>query len=103
MAKHFRLPTGSFTRKFCDKDSNGYWKLRDFTAACRFLEGAKCGVYQARPTQCRTWPFWPETMSAKGWAKEVAAYCPGVGKGKLWSAEEIEKQLEIQKQSENQY
>jgi len=25
--------------------------------SCAFLEGNRCGIYDARPTQCRTFPF----------------------------------------------
>ena len=103
LAEHFGLTTRQFTKTYCDKDSNGYWKLNDFTKSCRFLEGKGCTVYEARPTQCRTWPFWPEVMSARNWAKEVAAYCPGVGKGRLWTKEEIQTQLAIQAKSEEAY
>lgn len=102
-AKHFGLPTQRFTREYCQKDDNGYFHLNDFVGACRFLENNRCSVYEARPTQCRTWPFWPETLSAKGWKKEVAAYCPGVGKGKTWSRAEIEEQLRAQVKSEESY
>lgn len=101
-AKHFGITTQEFTKKYCDKDE-GIWKLRDFDENCRFLDGKKCSVYEARPTQCRTWPFWPEVLNARTWSKEVAAYCPGVGKGKVWSKEEIEAQLKEQKKSEDQY
>jgi Fe-S-cluster containining protein len=60
----------------------------------------RCSVYEGRPDQCRTWPFWPEVMDAKTWKKEVAAFCPGVGKGRLHSAEEIRKNLVLQSKSE---
>jgi Fe-S-cluster containining protein len=103
LAKHLKVPTATFTKKYCDRDSNGFWKLNDFTDSCQFMKGTKCEVYKARPTQCRTWPFWPENMGAKAWAKEVKAFCPGVGKGKVWTASEIEKTLKVQAKSEDQY
>lgn len=96
------ISTGAFTRKYCEQEG-GIWKLRDFNENCRFLEGKRCGIYEARPTQCRTWPFWPETLSAKAWTREVAAYCPGVGKGRTWTRQEIEKALGEQEASENLY
>jgi Fe-S-cluster containining protein len=102
-AKYFGLATAKFTREFCQKDDNGYFHLTGFESACRFLENNRCSVYEARPTQCRTWPFWPETLSAKSWQREVAAYCPGVGKGKTWSRAEIEEQLQAQLKSETSY
>jgi len=100
MAKFLGIETKAFTRKYCDRDSGGFWKVADFTKACRFLKGKKCGIYDARPTQCRTWPFWPEVMNARAWSKDVASYCPGVGKGRLWTSDEIRRQMALQKQSE---
>ncbi len=102
IARLLRLPTQVFTRQYCEKE-HGIWKLKDFTKACRFLEGKSCGIYQARPTQCRTWPFWPETLGAKAWDREVASYCPGVGKGRVWSREEIQKARDSQIESEKGY
>lgn len=99
LAKHFRVATREFTRRYCVKE-DGLWVLKDFTRACTFLEGKRCGVYEARPTQCRTWPFWPEVMNAKAWDREVKAFCPGVGRGRLWSQEEIEQKLNEQERSE---
>jgi Fe-S-cluster containining protein len=34
--------------------------------ACAFLDGARCTVYEARPTQCRTFPFWKENLRRRG-------------------------------------
>jgi len=36
-------------------------------------------------------------MDKTVWEREVALYCPGVGKGRLYSAEEIEEILAKQK------
>jgi len=41
--------------------------------------------------QCKTWPFWPESMDAKTWKKEIASFCPGVNKGRLYSQSEIDQ------------
>jgi Fe-S-cluster containining protein len=93
LARHFGLPTGTFTRRYCER-TNGHWHLREVGPECRFLEGKRCGVYAARPSQCRTWPFWPENMKPRVWNTEIAAFCPGVGKGRSWSAEEIRALLD---------
>ena len=91
------MSTAQFTRRYCAK-TDGHWHIRDAPGAleCRFLSGKRCTVYDARPTQCRTWPFWPEVMHAKAWQREVAKFCPGVGKGRLWSVDEIRAVLERQ-------
>jgi hypothetical protein len=39
-------------------------------------------------------------MSPKAWKKDVASYCPGVGKGRLYSEEEIVKILNEQLRNE---
>lgn len=53
-------------------------------------ETRKCTVYQSRPIQCRTWPFWDSTIRNKKDWKETCEVCPGAGKGKLYTFEEIE-------------
>ena len=48
-----------------------------------------CTVYDARPLQCRTFPFWASiTASAQSW--EIAASgCPGMNSGDLHSGDAI--------------
>ncbi len=40
-------------------------------------------------------------MNAKTWAKEVAAFCPGIGKGNYVNAQDIRATLELQKKWED--
>lgn len=94
LAKHLGVSTQSFTRKYCRK-TGGHFHLKDFTGPCQFLKGKGCTVYEARPNQCRTWPFWPENMNARTWNREIKTYCPGVGKGKLYTADEIRELLKL--------
>jgi len=91
-ARHFKISTLSFTRRYCSK-TDGHFHLKRITGPCEFLEGKSCSVYEARPAQCRTWPFWPENMNARTWNREVRTFCPGVGKGRLHTAAEIERAL----------
>jgi Fe-S-cluster containining protein len=56
-----------------------------------FEPGRGCSGYEARPRQCRTWPFWPRLIaSPAAWARE-AADCPGMGQGELHAPELIER------------
>lgn len=52
---------------------------------------AACSIYHARPTQCRTWPFWPENLrSRRVWqAVKRNTPCPGMDTGKLVPIEQI--------------
>ena len=61
--------------------------------ACPFLDGARCTVYEARPAQCGSFPFWPENVkSRKAW-DDLAAFCPGVGQGDFVPLHTIRAQL----------
>lgn len=50
----------------------------------------KCTVYNARPIQCQTWPFWDSSLKTRADWKATCDVCPGAGKGKLYSISEIE-------------
>ena len=57
--------------------------------ACVFLTDGACRIYKLRPLQCKTWPFWIENLrSPKAWRK-AAKECPGIGKGRLYTRDEI--------------
>ena len=46
--------------------------------ACIFLKDRKCSIYEARPVQCRTFPWWLHTLkSPKEWA-DAAKDCEGI-------------------------
>ena len=102
-AKALNMTTRQFTSKYCKKVDGIYQLIDGDQGRCVFLEGKQCGVYEGRPTQCRTWPFWPEVMDVKVWKKEVTEFCPGVGKGKVWSKKHIEAALKEQTDSEEAY
>lgn len=66
---------------------------------CVFFDNGtrKCAVYEFRPRQCRTWPFWDSNLkNPKAW-QETCENCPGSGSGKLYSLEQIESQRKIMK------
>jgi uncharacterized protein len=64
---------------------------------CEFLDRttypgkAVCGIYSVRPSQCRTWPFWPENLTSKrAWeAVKKRTPCPGMNSGNLVPIEKI--------------
>ncbi|HAR41101.1 MAG TPA: hypothetical protein DCS07_00455, partial [Bdellovibrionales bacterium] len=75
LAKHLKLSLSELLQEFCNSH-DGYVYLTPANpktrsplkeTGCRFLKKKRCTIYKARPTQCRTWPFWPDNMNAKTW------------------------------------
>ena len=90
LARLLSLETEEFLRKYTTI-VGGYVCLRNAGDACIFLENRQCKVHKARPLQCRTWPFWPENLDRETWDSEIAPACPGIGRGRLYTRERIEK------------
>lgn len=84
-------------RYFCTEDTHGGVELWvEENSPCAFLgSDNRCGIFEARPKQCRSYPFWPELMDLKDWLAEKA-FCPGIDGGRLYSRKEVEKLLHDQ-------
>ena len=61
---------------------------------CVMLEDGRCSVYDCRPRQCRTFPFWKHNIKNRRAWKRAARECPGVDHGRLYGLEEIRHILE---------
>lgn len=80
--------TGRSRSDFADRVSHGYRLKERPGGDCIFFDKG-CSIYEARPLQCRTYPFWFENVrSEKAWAETCEA-CPGIGQGRLYPKEEI--------------
>jgi len=63
---------------------------------CVFYDkSAGCTVYEARPRQCRTWPFWETNLTTPAAWERTKTTCPGAGRGELIAAEEITRRLKV--------
>lgn len=60
---------------------------------CVFLENHRCNIYDIRPIQCQTYPFWPENLKSKSRWQITQDECPGIGKGRHYSDREIDLSL----------
>ena len=75
--------------------------LREYpNCDCVFFDSQSrtCTVYESRPRQCRTWPFWESNLRTSDEWKRTCARCPGCDQGRLYQLEEIEslrKQIRI--------
>lgn len=82
-AAHLDLAPAEFRRKFNLRKLNGVLALDPpGDGPCRFLEeDGGCGIYEGRPEQCRTWPFWPETVGRERSWRRAARDCEGIDRG----------------------
>ena len=63
---------------------------------CVFFDNLRrcCQIYEARPRQCRTWPFWSSNISSPQSWQEIADRCPGCNCGPTISLEQIKSQIQ---------
>jgi Fe-S-cluster containining protein len=52
-----------------------------------------CTVYQSRPLQCRTFPFWESILVSSAAWEGASRECPGMGHGELYDMARIEERL----------
>ncbi len=101
LAKWANLTEEQFEKAYCrwleGSDGLKYLCLREKSNCdCIFWDSRinGCEAYEARPEQCRTYPFWSKILeSEENWNAEKNS-CPAIGTGQLITPSEIKKQLE---------
>jgi Fe-S-cluster containining protein len=96
LATRLELAEDEFRRRYTRRMSAGFVSLREKpNNDCVFwAEGHGCLVYEDRPTQCRTWPFWRSNVESVASWDDAAKHCPGMGKGRLYAIDEIEERAD---------
>jgi hypothetical protein len=101
IAAHLRIPLQEMMTKYVRRVGRRM-SLREVTPTmdCIFLETAhngqrQCRIYSFRPTQCRTWPFWPSNLGdPDDWAL-AGSRCVGINRGKQHNFEDIETRRNV--------
>jgi hypothetical protein len=82
------IPVDQFIPLYCRPAAGGLGLKERPDGSCVFYDGG-CRVYSARPSQCRTYPFWLKNLrSEEAWDQTCRA-CPGIGRGRLFQRSEI--------------
>ena len=92
LAAHMGLSRDAFGRRYLRRVGENISLIEHaVTGDCCFFERGKgCTVYEARPTQCRTYPFWPEVIATRETWRGEAGRCEGVREGgRLFTPEEV--------------
>ena len=98
LAAHLQIGQKEFMRRYT-RLVHGEVALLDEPRSdhCIFLKDRACSAYEARPTQCRTYPWWIHNISSREAWEETAKECEGINHpdAPLVPAEEIEAQCHI--------
>lgn len=97
IAAFLGLDRGTFRRRHLTLGFRGYSLREKANYDCVFLDGGRCIIYPLRPRQCRTFPFWPETLRSKANWNRFSKSCPGMDHGRLYQLPEIQEILEGRK------
>lgn len=98
LARRLGISAAEFVEKYTHNTSEGRSLTEKRSAGgldCVFLDResipgkAVCGVYEDRPAQCRTWPFWPSVIKTRAAWERARRTCPGMDKGKLHTVVQI--------------
>lgn len=98
LARRLNLPLAEFLDRFARLTSLGPSLIEKSTPHgldCVFLDRdtipgkAICGVYEDRPKQCRTWPFWTSILRSRATWERTKRICPGMGRGTHYTVQQI--------------
>ena len=98
---HLDVSEAWFKRRYVEHLTRDSWSIRMHNGQCVFLgKDNKCGIYNLRPVQCRTYPFWPELLEKEArWTAEKK-YCEGINRGAIINIKHIKQQLQQQLDAE---
>jgi len=86
-----------FLEKYCKTVNLGILKrislIEKKNNDCIFWDNGGCTIYDQRPLQCKTYPFWSSVLNSPEDWEVLGRNCPGVNKGKHYTAKEIEEKL----------
>lgn len=97
-SSYLKISEEEFIERYCRLVDFGTYSLVSLQERpdydCIFLTPHGCSIYEARPSQCRTYPFWENVLASEETWENEGKSCPGIGKGTVISKREIEKRLE---------
>lgn len=99
LAKRFKMEVAAFEKRYVRLVGIRKSLIEFENGDCVFFDGEKrsCTVYEDRPRQCRTWPFWQSNVRTPETWKQTCEVCPGSGTGNLVPLEKILDQLKVQR------
>jgi len=92
--RFLRVSWNWFRRRYVIAYEDGSEGLRWKNDRCVFLDrDDRCRIYPARPTQCRTFPFWSEVVASRASWRAAAKDCEGIGRGAVIPLAQVRERL----------
>jgi Fe-S-cluster containining protein len=88
LAAHLHISIESTIQRYLSPWRGGYTIREAADGRCIFYDQG-CSIYPVRPRQCQTWPFWLNNLRSPSRWERVAQNCPGIGRGRHYTREEI--------------
>lgn len=96
IADFLKMPKEKFIAVHTRPERGGRSLREKSSGDCVFYDKAVgCTIYEVRPAQCRTWPFWESNITSPSTWQHTCEICPGSGQSDLISAEEITKRMNV--------
>ncbi|MGM0567884.1 MAG: YkgJ family cysteine cluster protein [Elusimicrobiota bacterium] len=78
IASFMGMPENDFLKRFCHSYEGRLRLKGDYNKPCILLKEGKCLVYEKRPSQCRTFPYWGENLNMPKRMKDISLFCRGL-------------------------
>jgi len=104
LKEKFNLTEDEFIKKYCRIVNMGEQKrislIEKSNYDCIFWNNGGCEIYELRPLQCKSYPFWkPFLVNKKAWHSEAES-CPGMNKGAKVDKKTIDNWLKLREDEE---
>lgn len=91
ISKELGMDQDAFKKRYVARDSRGRTVINLLpNGYCPFYRDG-CAIHEFKPLTCTSWPFWDYVSNSEHSWNQAEQQCPGVGKGRVYSVEQIER------------
>ena len=100
--QHLDVSAAWFKRHYVTHHTRETLTLRLHEGTCVMLDkNGRCRIYPLRPTQCKTYPWWPEILDSRSSWNRESHHCEGINNGGVVKTGVIQAKLSQQLRAES--